>query len=140
MINVNFTLTDYTNSNTAKAQGIDEQFTPTADIIANLLLLHSNIIVPLLNYLSGNLICTSGYRCERLNTVVGGTVNSDHIKGMASDLNYFDEKGTKRDDILLQTIKDLRLKYRQLGDEHHAEWLHIAYNKDDLKMQIFNVV
>jgi hypothetical protein len=137
-INKVFNITDYTHSQTAIAQHITEQYSPSEEIINNLKLLHENIVIPLLNYLPDNLLITSGYRCERLNKAVGGVSNSDHVKGMAVDLNYF-EGGAKNDQKIWDAVKHLGLKYRQMGNEHHLSWCHIAYNKDDLKMQIFVV-
>lgn len=136
MIDRLFNFSQYVYSDTARENKIEEQFKPTLEIIYNLQLLHQKIVLPLFDYLTGILIITSGYRCERLNTAVGGVKNSEHIKGMAVDLNYF-YRGVKADIHILEAVHDLNLKYRQLGDEHHMEWVHISYNPDDLKMQIF---
>jgi zinc D-Ala-D-Ala carboxypeptidase len=139
MISEEFKLSDYTHSDTATAKGFDENFTPPQEIIDNLQLLHENIVVPLLQILTeGNLLITSGYRCERLNTAVGGVSNSEHMKGMAVDLNYFAD-GVKNDKVIWDAVKQNNIQYRQMGWEHAGAWVHISYNVDDLKMEDFNV-
>lgn len=51
-----------------------------------------NILIPNLNkireYIRLPFIVNSGFRCEKLNKVVGGTSNSYHKKGLATD-GYF---------------------------------------------------
>jgi hypothetical protein len=139
MISEEFNLSDYTNSDTARTKGFSENFTPPQEIIDNLQLLHKNIVIPLLHYFgSEGLMITSGYRCERLNTAVGGVSNSDHLKGMAVDLNYF-VNGVKSDQLIWDAVKSLELQYKQLGNEHNLDWVHIAYDENNLEMEVFNV-
>ena len=136
MINKLFTLSDYTNSDDALKQGFMEQFNPSNEVRSNLEILHKNLIIPLLDDLKGNLIITSGFRCKRLNDYVGGVSNSDHLTGCAVDLNLFE--GVKKvDDILWTAIKDLKLKYKQIGWEHNGDWLHVSYELNNLKMEVF---
>jgi hypothetical protein len=137
MVSKIFILWEYLKSDTANKLDILEQYNPSLVVRQNLEKLHINVILPLLNYLPGNLIITSGYRCKRLNDAVGGVANSDHLQGYAVDLNYFLNE-VKNDDILWAAIKILQLKFRQLGNEHNKAWIHISYNEKDLKMEVFN--
>lgn len=77
-----FSVRELTYSATAKKYGIDN--TPSAEIVDN--------IEELIEFLDGvraawgsALLVSSGYRCEKLNTKVGGVKTSGHITGYAVD-------------------------------------------------------
>lgn len=40
------------------------------------------------NFVEGKCYITSGYRCEKYNTIIGGSKNSYHKKGMALDIHF----------------------------------------------------
>ena len=85
-----FTLEELTRSQTATRNGIDN--TPDEEITANLVKL-----AWFLESLRGKLrkhyqkrlfiIVSSGYRCETLNLVIGGSKTSAHMKGLAADIH-----------------------------------------------------
>ena len=77
-------------SNTAKNNGINnmpgiDDSPSTDEIIKNLNDLANNVIDPILE-IYPNLIITSGYRCVKLNKILGGSNTSQHIFGQAVDL------------------------------------------------------
>ena len=51
----------------------------------NLTILVDNLLDPIRERFATPMIITSGYRCERLNKLVGGVYNSQHMKGEAVD-------------------------------------------------------
>ena len=55
-------------------------------IFYNLELLHLNCVGPILDAFEGNIGIKSAYRCEELNKAMGGSPNSQHIRGYAIDL------------------------------------------------------
>lgn len=132
----NFTLEEMLVSSTAKKYGIDN--TPNATVRANLTLLCNKLLQPIRNKYGKSIIVTSGYRCQALNARVGGSVTSQHTKGMAADIN---------DGIGYKTGMESRYKanaelfdliykmggYDQLINEFpdakgRPQWVHVSYN------------
>lgn len=78
-------LKDLVRSESAQRLKLRAQFTPPVAVINNL----SNLCVHVLDVLKDrfpDLRITSGYRCKELNNHVGGVPGSQHIKGMAADI------------------------------------------------------
>jgi len=78
-----FTMAELTASAKAQAMGIDNmpppEFTPRLIMLAEMLeRVRGTLGVPV--------IVTSGYRCQRLNQLVGGVTSSDHTRGYAADV------------------------------------------------------
>lgn len=59
-----------------------------AKIYFNLVVLVDNLLDPIRERFAVPMIITSGYRCERLNKLVGGVDNSQHMKGEAVDFCF----------------------------------------------------
>lgn len=59
-----------------------------AKIYFNLVVLVDNLLDPIRERFAIPMIITSGYRCERLNKLVGGVDNSQHMKGEAVDFCF----------------------------------------------------
>lgn len=89
-----FTLDELTRSKTAKQYNIDNTPDPQSEL--NIM----NVLIPRLNQIReefGEPIFTnSGYRCQKLNKMVGGSTNSAHKKGLAVDLTTGTREGNKR--------------------------------------------
>ena len=67
----------------------------------------------------------SGYRCEKLNRLVGGAVNSQHKIGKAADITTGSIEGNKR---LFALVEQSDIEFDQLIDEYGYQWLHISYD------------
>ena len=80
-----FNLKEFTRSSTAKARGINNTLSPTAEadlsVIRNLKNLCVLVLEPLREHISRPLVISSGYRSPRLNAAVGGAANSQHLSG-----------------------------------------------------------
>ena len=74
-----FKLSEFTNSSTATARGIDN--TPNEQQIANLKRICEEILEPLRAFAGQPIIIGSGFRCPALNKAVGGVKNSQHMTG-----------------------------------------------------------
>lgn len=59
-----------------------------ARIYFNLVVLVDNLLEPIRERFAVPMIITSGYRCKRLNKLVGGVDNSQHMKGEAVDFCF----------------------------------------------------
>ena len=85
----NFTLSEITKSNTAKRLGIKNA--PNKEHLSNMQILIRDLIQPMRDAL-GPIRISSGYRSPVLNRAIGGSTKSQHCKGQAVDLQFW-EKG-----------------------------------------------
>lgn len=138
-LSINFTLEELIESEYAHRNGIDEQFHPSDEIKENLGLLCKNVLQPLRDYLKKSITVTCGYRCPKVNTGVGGSKTSEHMKGMASDIKYIID-GICYNKTLFKAIIDLNLPFNQLiyefGDDNNPAWVHVSFNKTQCKREI----
>ena len=125
----NFTLNELIASKTAHELNIYEQFAPSKEVKANLKLLCENVLQPLRIEYGMPITVNSGYRSPRLNEAVKGSKNSDHLRGMAADITGKDVK------MLYDLAIALNLPYRQLIYYKKENFVHISYNKYDIKKQ-----
>lgn len=121
-ISENFTLDELLASPTATRLNISEQFSPSDAVIQNLKKLVVNVLQPVHEKL-GVVTVTSGYRCKRLNKVIGGAINSQHIEGKAVD---FTVKNVAVENLFQSIIKS-GIIYDQIIQEFDR-WVHISYN------------
>jgi len=132
----NFSLSEFTKSNTATRLGIDNY--PSAEHIHNLIDLCENVLQPLRDKLGVSIRITSGYRGKELNKAIGGSASSDHCKGKAADLEVWID-GEEDNAKLYHAVKSLDLNFYQMiwefGDDEQPDWVHIAYRKDNPKKQ-----
>ena len=122
-----FTLEEMTASKTARKMHIDN--TPSSDAIKNLKILCTQILEPARQRFGRPLTITSGFRCSKLNRLVGGKPNSYHLKGMAADIRISDFQSAKRLVELLneQQLCDLVLvEYSRAG----GQWLHVQFSRN----------
>jgi hypothetical protein len=112
-------------SATAKAKGINNK--PSVQQMINLVYLTAYVLEPLRVAMGEPIKIGSGFRCEKLNTAVGGVYNSQHMKGQAADLcidgDY--QKGRK----WFNYIKN-HLPFDQLIWEHNSKgtyWVHVSF-------------
>ncbi len=75
---------------------------------------------------------SSGYRCVRLNKLIGGAKKSQHLDGMAADI--IDEKNGNQ--YLFNEIKKLGLPFDQMIDEFGLSWINICYDSKKSIKQI----
>jgi uncharacterized protein YcbK (DUF882 family) len=134
----NFTLAELIKSETAIRRGIDN--TPPPTVVENLQQLVTNVLQPVRDKF-GPLIVTSGYRSRQLNVAIGGSPTSDHVLGMAADI----EAPALDNKVLAQYIQN-NMKFTQLilefytEGEPHSGWVHISYNKDNLKQETLTAI
>ena len=134
----NFVLDEFLVSQTASRQGIDN--IPSPEVVENLRNLVVNILQPLRNKL-GPMCISSGFRCPQLNSAIGGAVNSQHIYGMAADINV---PGMGNDE-LAEYIRDnmdfdqVILEFHTLG-QPASGWVHVSYNIKGNKKDVLTAV
>lgn len=139
ILTAEFDIKAMTYSKTAEKYNIIEQYLPLPqDIIDNLHALHENIIIPLVEYLPGELQVSCAYRCNKLNARVGSKPTSQHPRGMAADLEYY-ENGIECNKKIIDAVKTLNLEFDQMIDERNLAWVHISYNKGKNRKQFFKL-
>ena len=122
-----FTLGEVIASGVAVRHGIDN--TPSAEHIENMRALCINVLEPLRRRF-GVLRITSGYRCPKLNALVGGSPTSQHLQGEAADIHTGGSEVSEK--IYEYAMK--YLTYDQLLLEHiektGTRWLHVSYRRN----------
>ena len=118
-----FSFEELIHSNTAKERGIYNY--PDAEKAACIALLAANVLEPARQEYGHPIEVTSGYRSDRLNKVVGGKPNSQHMRGQAADL--------QADNIeRLYDIIQSQGNYDQLLLESNGKrrWIHVSFNPE----------
>lgn len=138
-----FNLEEFINSETAMKQGIKEQYNPSTEIKNNIIALATNLADPIREKF-GSFSPTCGYRCERLNKIVGGVKNSEHTRGQAFDETFIRNGENVSNKVAKWLIYESGLKWSKLileipFDENSStnyRWLHIGYDQSNLNNQI----
>lgn len=130
-----FTLAEMTASAKAKKHGIINE--PSAAVVEALTALCVNVLEPLRAAVGKPLVVSSGYRCARLNALVGGVGNSQHMTGEAVDLQV---RGLHAAD-LYEMVKKSGVPFDQCGLEGTGRraWVHISYRAAGNRHQLFKI-
>ncbi len=135
----NFTLEEMLESSEAREHNIIEQWSPPPEIIDKLRDLCVNLLQPLRDRL-GPIFVSSGWRCPRLNTLVGGVSNSWHKLGEAADVEYYGPGGMMDNQAIIDKVKELGLPFDQMIDEAHLKWIHLSYSRTQCRRQMLRMV
>lgn len=137
----NFTLAELTFSPTAIQRGIHNE--PNQEQIENLKILVTKILQPTRDYFNKPLSITSGFRSAPLNRSVGGTLNSQHMRGEAADIRIHGIGN----DIVWEYIRTFMPNgYDQLILEHcyaadpHRGWVHVSYSEGKNRKEALSCV
>ena len=134
----NFTLSEFTKSQTAARRGLDN--TPGQDHLANATELFRNVVQKIRDNF-GVTVINSGYRGEALNEAVGGSSKSQHCKGEAVDIEC---PGVPNYDIA-NWIEDT-LDFDQLILEFYTPgipdsgWVHVSYKSEGNRKSVLTAM
>lgn len=128
-----FTTDELTHSDTAIAKKIDN--TPTEEVKKNLENLVKYVLDPLRKMYGKPIYVNSGYRSEALNKAVGGSKTSQHVLGMAADI----DTRTREGNIELFDLIAKNLSFDQLIDEKDYSWIHVSFDPKRLRNQILHL-
>ena len=134
----NFTLTEFTKSQTALRQGIDNR--PGTIHLHNAKLLFGNVVQPVRDHF-GPTVINSGYRGPALNEAVGGSSKSQHCKGEAADIEC---PGTPNYDVA-KWIEE-NLDFDQLILEFYTPgipdsgWVHVSYKAEGNRKSVLTAM
>lgn len=129
-----FSLAELIKSSTATKHHIDN--TPPADVIRNLQYGVDMVLDPLRRIYGKPILITSGYRCPKLNTLVGGVSNSWHTQGNAADIHVASlTEATKLFSILqkIPSVDTVLFEHSSSG-----QWLHVQWNMTKTPRHHFN--
>lgn len=135
----NFTLAEFTKSETAIRKGLDN--TPTLQVIENLQKLVDNVIQPIRDHYGKSVKINSGYRAPEVNASVGGSKTSDHCKGQAADIEI---TGVANGDLAEYIVNNY--KFTQVILEFYTQgipdsgWVHVSYDPSNLKCEVLTAV
>ncbi len=115
-----FTLEEMTLSQIAVRSGIAN--TPSKRQINSLIRLCENILEPLRKRLGKPVYISSGFRNPTVNSLIGGSATSQHMRGEAADITV--EGMTPQE--LFEFIRATDLPYDQLIQEFDR-WVHVSY-------------
>ena len=125
---LNFTMSELIHSDKAVQYNINNM--PDITSLDNLFNLIVYCLQPIREKIGKPMIISSGYRCPRVNKLVGGKDNSQHQKGQAVD---FTIKGLSVQNIIQLIVKS-GIEYDQLINEYD-KWVHISFVKGKNRKQ-----
>ena len=134
----NFTLQEFTKSQTAERRGIDN--TPVEGHLENAKALFENVVQPVRDNF-GVTVINSGYRSGDLNYAIGGSNTSQHCKGQAVDIEC---PGTPNYDVA-KWIEE-NLDFDQLILEFYTPgipdsgWVHVSYKSKDNRKSVLTAM
>jgi len=128
----NFVLSEVTRSNAAKRLGIDNG--PNKDHLRNIQRLVSNLVQPMRDAL-GPIRISSGYRNPNVNRAIGGSTKSQHCKGEAMDLQFWNDGKISNKEIYDWVLKS-GVEFDQMINEFDFAWIHISLKKEGNRKQV----
>lgn len=127
-ISKNFSLEEMYASATAKAKKIDNK--PNATEIESLKKLVLDILQPVRTRYGKAITVTCGFRCEKLNKAVGGSVTSQHKLAQAADIKASAGYNRELFWVIYDMIKSGEIKVGQLiwefGNDKEPGWIHVS--------------
>ena len=128
----NFSLAEITRSNTAKRIGIKNE--PNKEHLNNIQALIRKVVQPLRDAI-GPIRISSGYRSPELNRAIGGSNKSQHCKGQALDLQFW-ENGEMNNKKIYDWILSSGIDFDQMINEFDYSWIHISFNEFKNRKQV----
>lgn len=118
-----FNIKEMTNSQTAKLNHIDN--TPTEKIVENLKKV-MYILDMVRVHIGKPILVNSGYRCKKLNEIVGGVQKSMHTKGLAADFRT----GEKEDiNTMFEFLKKNQKEFKIIELINYKTFIHVGVSE-----------
>lgn len=126
----NFTRAEFEHSDTAIKNGIKNVM--NEEQLVNATILCNRVLQPARNWYGKALYINSGFRCEKVNSLVGGSPTSDHVNGRAADI---------RTDNLYNTGSlgkwiEKNLEFDQLIYYAGKNYIHVSFRISGNRKQI----
>jgi len=115
---------------------------PNYTELANMKLVANKIFEPVRNHFGCPIAITSFFRCQKLNTVLGGSRTSQHKIGQAIDMNG-NRLGKVTNSEIFNYILD-NLDFDQLiweyGTDKEPDWVHVSYKQKGNRNKVLKAV
>ena len=134
-LTANFSLEELTKSETGLRLGLDND--PDDTQLANLVALCECVLQPVRDHFGKGVKVNSGLRTLPVNRAIGSADHSDHVKGMAADIEI---PGVANAELAQWIVSNL--EFRQVILEFYTPgipdsgWVHVSYNPADNKKQV----
>ena len=79
--------------------------------------------------------CSSGFRCQKLNTAVGGATRSAHLVGFAADIVPMNGKMNEFEAFLKDYLKDKQFDECLWESKGKSRWVHLSIYSIDGKQR-----
>ena len=116
-----FTIEELEHSDTATKYKIDN--TSNGETRTNLIKLIELLLDPIRTKWGKPIKVNSGYRCSKLNRMVGGVSTSQHVLGEAADITVGSSEENRK---LFEMIISMNILFDQLILEDGGKWIHIS--------------
>lgn len=132
-----FKLSEFLRSDTASRFKIDNK--PNKEQLDNLSFVAEQLEI-IRSYYNKPIFITSGFRTKELNKLLKGSKTSQHMQGLAVDINLKSKNENKIFfNLVYNLIKENKIKVYQLIDEKNYSWIHIGFSQTNPKGQILHL-
>lgn len=132
-----FKLSEFLRSDTAMFYKIDNK--PNEEQLENIEFVARQLEI-IRSYYNKPIFITSGFRTKELNTLIKGSKTSQHMQGLAVDINLKTKEENKIFfNLVNKLIQENKIKVYQLIDEKNYSWVHIGFSKTNPKGQVLHL-
>lgn len=134
-----FKMQEFIKSATAEKYGIDNSPEVYGEhfVYENLEMLVLCVLDPLRAAFDSPIVISSGYRCERVNALCAGALNSQHRKGLAADFYFADGSVRKLREAVLYILGNL--DFDQMIYYRKGEFIHVSFVSESENRRSFMV-
>ena len=134
-----FELNEFIQSDTATKNKIDN--TPSFEVVEHLKELRDTLLNDLRDKWGSAIKITSGYRCKKLNLLVGGVSNSGHLYGYAADIYPLNGQFNIFCQFIRKWSQDKNFDQIIIEQNKQTKWIHISLFNDKMQQrkQLFNL-
>lgn len=122
-----FELDEFLDSAIAKKKGVQNY--PTFEVVDHIEELVRVILDPIREAWGSGMDVSSGFRCQKLNTLIGGSLTSAHLRGYAADIIPTNGKIKEFYEFAENYLKKHNVAFDQSireKDSKGNEWWHIG--------------
>lgn len=137
-----FSIGELCQSNVADLKGIPNHTNTYQRMNLEKLILR--VLDPIRSLYGKPIYVNSGFRSEKLNELVGGAKNSQHLQGKAADITAGNPKENKKLwDVIMFLLQEGDIEFDQCLNEKpvngEPSWIHISYNEDNNRCQVLTI-
>lgn len=147
-LSTNFTLGEFTKSQTASRHGIDN--TPYEEEVDAMIALCENVLQPIRDHFGKSVNINSGFRCLELNRRLGSSDRSQHVKGEAADIEIYGlsnydlaewiQDNLEFDQLILEFWYSEEDEEKNPTGDPNMGWVHVSYSRfGDNRNQVLTI-